>query len=288
MSEDIIVQEGVVLECLNEKVDLDGGNYIGSPLEAYIHQHCGADRDLSNLTSTGQAKLDAKANKSTTLSGYGITNAYTKSETYTKTEVDSKLASSSGTGDGKSITKTSDNKLQAVGVLDARNTSTALKYWTGTRSQYDAIATKDNNTIYNITDDTDVTLTLLEMLYPVGAIYIGMMATCPLQVLGVGMWSLKSANALVTSVDEIASVAGNGMALGFTNGNVNVGMSASSWTENGQLFTKNAYGKSVQTATVNSERTEGIMGVTTDATKSGIEATVTSTSIEVKIWERIS
>lgn len=29
----------------------------------------------------------------------------------------------------------------------------ALKYWTGTKAQYDAIATKDANTLYNITDD---------------------------------------------------------------------------------------------------------------------------------------
>lgn len=41
MSEDINVTDGTVLECLNNKVDLDGGNYVGSPLEQYIHEHCG-------------------------------------------------------------------------------------------------------------------------------------------------------------------------------------------------------------------------------------------------------
>ena len=41
MSEDINVTDGTVLEALNNKVDLDGGNYIGSPLEEYIHKHCG-------------------------------------------------------------------------------------------------------------------------------------------------------------------------------------------------------------------------------------------------------
>lgn len=41
MSEDIKVTDGTVLEALNGKVDLDGGNYIGSPLEEYIHKHCG-------------------------------------------------------------------------------------------------------------------------------------------------------------------------------------------------------------------------------------------------------
>lgn len=32
-------------------------------------------------------KLSTKANKSTTLSGYGITDAYTKDETYTQAEI---------------------------------------------------------------------------------------------------------------------------------------------------------------------------------------------------------
>ena len=41
MSEDIKVTDGTILEALNNKVDLDGGNYKGSELEAYIHEHCG-------------------------------------------------------------------------------------------------------------------------------------------------------------------------------------------------------------------------------------------------------
>ena len=41
MSEDIKVTDGTLLEALNNKVDIDGGNYKGSELEAYIHEHCG-------------------------------------------------------------------------------------------------------------------------------------------------------------------------------------------------------------------------------------------------------
>ena len=41
------------------------------------------------------------------------------------------------------------------GVVDQNNASTPLKQWSGTKAQYDAIATKDANTIYNITDDTN-------------------------------------------------------------------------------------------------------------------------------------
>lgn len=76
------------------------------------------------------------------------------------------------------------------GVVDQNNT-TPLKQWSGTKNQYDALVsggTIDSNTIYNITDDTDVTLSILSTLYPVGAIYIGTMSTCPLSVLGIGTW----------------------------------------------------------------------------------------------------
>lgn len=49
MSEDIKVTDGTVLEALNGKVDLDGGNYIGSPLEEYIHKHCGGGLEIGDI-----------------------------------------------------------------------------------------------------------------------------------------------------------------------------------------------------------------------------------------------
>lgn len=49
MSEDIKVTDGTVLEALNNKVDLDGGNYAGSPLEQYIHEHCGGSFDIGDI-----------------------------------------------------------------------------------------------------------------------------------------------------------------------------------------------------------------------------------------------
>ena len=39
MSNEIIVETGTILESLNNKVDLDGGNYIGSGLETYINKN---------------------------------------------------------------------------------------------------------------------------------------------------------------------------------------------------------------------------------------------------------
>jgi len=95
--------------------------------------------------------------------------------------------------DNSTITKNTSDQLQTVAVKDNRS-GNAIKTWTGTKAQYDAIVTKDANTLYNITDDTDVTLSLLELLYPVGSIYIGTMDACPLQALGVGTWQLVASD----------------------------------------------------------------------------------------------
>lgn len=110
--------------------------------------------------------------------------------------------------DNTTITENLSNKIQTVAVIDNQS-GNAIKTWTGTRVQYDAIVSKDANTLYNITDDTDVTLTLLEALYPVGAIYIGTMANCPLATLGVGTWQLIAA-------DRVLQGAGTRGAVGTT------------------------------------------------------------------------
>lgn len=88
--------------------------------------------------------------------------------------------------DGKSITKNASDELQAIGVINQNDTTTAIKTWTGTKAQYDAIVTKDANTLYNITDDTDVSLSILEALYPIGSIYITTNSSCPLSTLIAG------------------------------------------------------------------------------------------------------
>ena len=55
----------------------------------------------------------------------------------------------------------------------------------------------DANTLYNVTDDENIPLSLLELLYPIGSIYTGTMATCPLATLGVGTWQQKTTRFLV-------------------------------------------------------------------------------------------
>lgn len=91
--------------------------------------------------------------------------------------------------DLSNLTSTGNNLVNTA--LNTRDNSTRLKFWTGTKAQYDAISTKDSNTLYNITDDQDITLTLLQTIYPVGSVYLSTNATCPLASL-FGTWTLVS------------------------------------------------------------------------------------------------
>lgn len=95
---------------------------------------------------------------------------------------------------------------KAESVVD--NNSGSLKFWSGTKAQYDAIATKDADTLYNITDDANPTLSILEMLYPVGSIYIGTMSVCPLQTLGVGTWQLVATDRVLQGAGTRGNVGG--------------------------------------------------------------------------------
>ena len=86
--------------------------------------------------------------------------------------------------DGKSITQNTSDELQAIGVINQNDTTTALKVWHGTQAEYDAMATHDANTRYYTDGGIDVSL--LDVLYPVGSIYITTNSSCPLSTLIAG------------------------------------------------------------------------------------------------------
>lgn len=130
--------------------------------------------------------------------------------------------------DNKSITKNSSQELQTVGVINQRDSSTAIKTWTGTKAQYDAIVTKDSNTLYNITDDessittalnalvqnTQATVTaVINSIYPVGSIYITVSNDNPATLLGLGTWVKVSEGRVLQGSDSSHS-AGTTIAAG--------------------------------------------------------------------------
>ena len=182
--------------------------------------------------------------------------------------------------------------LKAKTVVDQNGGS--LKYWTGTKAQYDAIVTKDANTLYNITDDTDVTLSLLELLYPVGAIYVGTMATCPLATLGVGTWQLVAADRVLQGAGTRGSVGSTvneslpnitGSILGIPN--------HSSLYNSGAFYTENSGYSSLCGYVNNSGNFNAVLkNNKLDASRSSStyqdNAPVQQDAYLVNIWERIS
>jgi hypothetical protein len=196
-------------------------------------------------------------------------------------------ASLSVNPDNKSITINASDQLQTVGVIDQNNTSTAIKTWTGTKAQYDAIVTKDANTLYNVTDDTDVSLTILEALYSVGSVYITTANTCPLSALISGStWTLVSSG--IVQAGDIPCK-GNGMGLGLTNGANNFGLEpdATAGSYGIMYASANAYGANVgASASSSNPGSYKVVGVTTDSTKSGIIADTSSLTLAVNIFER--
>ena len=192
--------------------------------------------------------------------------------------------------DNTSITTNTSDELQTVGVIDQNNNTTAIKTWTGTKAQYDAIVTKDANTLYNITDDTDTTLSLLELLYPVGSIYIGTMATCPLATLGVGTWQLVATDRVLQGAGTRGNV---GTTVNESLPNIRAGIiTVSDW---GGIETQitGAWGQIFTNSTnLNSGSTATEYGINFDASRSSStyqdDAPVQQNAYLVNIWERIS
>ena len=192
--------------------------------------------------------------------------------------------------DGITITKNSDDELQTVAVIDQNNTSNGIKTWTGTRAEYDAIVTKDVNTLYNITDDTDVTLTLLDALYPVGSIYIGTMANCPLATLGVGTWQLVATDRVLQGATD-GSVVGTTKEAGLPNitGTHSEISHISNWSNSG-VFTGTTVSEYQGTSSGSNFGNRGTCTMYIDASRSssiyGNSNTVQPPAYLVNIWER--
>lgn len=133
---------------------------------------------------------------------------------------------------------------------------------------------------------------IIDALYPVGSVYIGTGATCPLAAIK-GTWTLQGSG-IVTSVNSNVPCKGNGMTLGLETSNNryyglvgyggnNTGALVRLWTD-GDMYGENI-GTSA-TDTESSTTSHVSLGLTGDETKSGIVGTVSSTTLSVNIWER--
>ena len=177
-----------------------------------------ARAELSNKQDTLVSGTNIKTINNTSILGSG--------------NIDIQSGSSYTAGTGIDIT---NDVISVEGVKNQRNTTTAIKIWTGTLAQYNAIATKDNNTLYNITDDntavayeayskneTDNLISTslnntLSALYPVGSIYIGTQSTCPLATLISGSTWVKVSEGRVLQGSDSSHSAGTTIKAGLPN-----------------------------------------------------------------------
>lgn len=87
-----------------------------------------------------KSAIDKKADISS-LSKVATTNEYTDLNNIPKFNVNS-------------IKKDANSQYQTIGTVET-NKNLIIKNWVGTRAEYDALATKDDNTLYSITDEAE-------------------------------------------------------------------------------------------------------------------------------------
>lgn len=68
--------------------------------------------------------------------------------------------------DNVTIDLNESDEIQTIGIIDQK-TSSANKFWTGTKAEYDAIVTKDTNTTYRTTDENE---TVYQNSYRIGQV----------------------------------------------------------------------------------------------------------------------
>ena len=181
--------------------------------------------------------------------------------------------------------------IKAKSVVDTN--SGALKFWSGTQAQYEAIATKDSNTIYNVNDTTAPVVDILNAMYPVGAIYIGTMQACPLATLGIGTWQL-------VAQDRVLQGAGTRGAVGTTINeslpNISGSLNATCSGANGNLPTRVGCMNATGTGTMLNAGTGTVYvnnaTISVDASRSSStyqnNAPVQQDGYLVNIWERVA
>ena len=208
--------------------------------------------------------------------------------------VDSK---GSSTPDNLSITQNSSSNLQAVGIINQNATSTAIKTWTGTKAQYDAITTKDSNTLYHITDDEsdiyDRVSVIINRIYPVGSIYITVSNTNPATLLGLGTWNLVSSGRVLQGADS-DHTAGTTIEAGLPNITGATGQSdCSAFTYNpsntGAFYSGNESKRYFMGRSAESTNTNGLLHIDASLSNSiyGNSTTVQPPAFVVNIWQRI-
>ena len=100
-----------------------------------------------------KSEADAEFLSQTSAASTYLTQAIAATTYETQSAASTALALKASNADGTTIVD-SGSAISTVAVKEQRN-SDAIKQWVGTKEQYDAILSKDVNTLYVITDDED-------------------------------------------------------------------------------------------------------------------------------------
>lgn len=229
-------------------------------------------------------------NAATVTNGVYTTGNQTIAGTKTfSSTIQGNISGSSGSCTGNAATATSATSATKA-TQDGNGNNIVSTYapkaspaFTGTPTAPTVSSVTDNSTKIAT---THFVLDVLKAVYPVNSVFIGTSSSCPLASL-FGTWT-KIATKIITDVNSTAPVIGNGTVLGLTDGTNLLGIENNYTTGTGYYIqtSANQYGASVGAATSPSSGSNKALGVTTDGTKSGVEANITSSSITVNVWKR--
>ena len=101
---------------------------------------------------------------------------------------------------------TSSNVTTALGYTPSDNTLSNVSSIDSGSAVKTALDDKADTDLSNLTSTGQTVIdnsivTILETIYPIGAIYIGTMSTCPLETLGIGTWQLVSSGRVLQGAD---------------------------------------------------------------------------------------
>lgn len=156
------------------------------------------------------------------------------------------------------------------------NKSTA----TGKTVNVDLYQTNAGKSVLDLSKpDTILAPQLLDIIFPIGSYYLSEEDSCPLADWMDGCQWEKVGTSLVSGTE--AAVVGNGTALGLTNGAYNASLSGVG--TNFQIYAgTNIYGQEIpNSTTANGNSLSGVIGVTTDPTKSGIVANLPTITVNI-------
>ena len=177
--------------------------------------------------------------------------------------------------------------LDNVVHLTGNETISGNKTFSGTVKAPTISSTTDNSTKVATTAFVSK---VLGAIYPVGSLYFGTQSTCPMATLISGSTWTVVATKIVVATGNSIPVVGNGISIGYTDGQNNGALGQGGNNVGTGIGTKgdiNAYGQPVGTSmSAENWGRSTTIGLTTDATKSGIIADVSNNTITVNVWKR--